>query len=78
MSRDESNKLRYTIALIAEFAKRFGIGEKHAYNYMWRFKGIEYLFTFYDVIHTLSFDEAIESMAVVCQRHGGKLSFQDV
>ena len=28
MSREESNRLKYTIALIAEFASRFGIGEK--------------------------------------------------
>ena len=30
MSREESNRLKYTIALIAEFASRFGIGEKQA------------------------------------------------
>ena len=55
MSREETNKLKYTIALIAEFAEKFGIGEKQAYNYLSRFKGLAHLFSFYDVIHTLSF-----------------------
>ena len=43
MSREENNKLKYTIALIAEFASRFGIGEKQAYNYLSRFKGLLHL-----------------------------------
>lgn len=56
MSREDSNKLKYAIALIAEFADKFGIGEKQAYNYLMRFKGLAHYFAFYDVIHTQSFD----------------------
>ena len=70
MSREETNKLKYTIALIAEFAEKFGIGEKQAYNYLSRFKGLAHLFSFYDVIHTLSFEEAIDTMVQVCSHNG--------
>ena len=73
MSREETNKLKYTIALIAGFAKKFGIGEKQAYNYLSRFKGLAHLFSFYDVIHTLSFEEAIDTMVQVCSHNGGGL-----
>lgn len=73
MSREETNKLKYTIALIAEFADRFGIGEKQAYNYLSRFKGLAHLFTFYNVIHTQSFDDAVDMMIQVCARNGGGL-----
>ena len=73
MSREESNKLKYTIALIAEFAKRFGIGEKQAYNYLSRFKGLAHLFAFYNVIHTQSFDDAVDMMIQVCAHNGGGL-----
>ena len=73
MSREETNKLKYTIALIAEFADRFGIGEKQAYNYLSRFKGLAHLFSFYDVIHTLSFEDAIDTMVQVCTHNGGGL-----
>ena len=73
MSREETNKLKYTIALIAEFADRFGIGEKQAYNYLSRFKGLAHLFAFYNVIHTQSFDDAVDMMIQVCAYNGGGL-----
>ena len=73
MSHEESNRLKYMIALIAEFAKKFGIGEKQAYNYLARFKGLEHLSAYYDVIHTLSFDDAVEAMIQVCGHNGGRL-----
>ena len=73
MSREETNKLKYTIALIAEFANRFGVGEKQAYNYLSRFKGLAHLFTFYNVIHTQSFDDAVDMMIQVCAHNGGGL-----
>ena len=73
MSREETNKLKYTIALIAEFADRFGIGEKQAYNCLSRFKGLAHLFTFYNVIHTQSFDDAVDMMIQVCAHNGGGL-----
>ena len=73
MSREETNKLKYTIALIAEFANRFSIGEKQAYNYLSRFKGLAHLFTFYNVIHTQSFDDAVDMMIQVCAHNGGGL-----
>ena len=73
MSREETNKLKYTIALIAEFADRFGIGEKQAYNYLSRFKGLAHLFTFYNVIYTQSFDDAVDRMIQVCAHNGGGL-----
>ena len=73
MSREETNKLKYTIALIAEFAYRFDIGEKQAYNYLSRFKGLAHLFAFYNVIHTQSFDDAVDMMIQVCAHNGGGL-----
>lgn len=73
MSREENNRLKYTIALIAEFASRFGIGERQAYNYLARFKGLAHLSSYYDVIHTQSFDDAVDVMVKVCGYNGGGL-----
>lgn len=78
MSREESYQLKYTIALIAEFAKKFNIGKKQAYNYLKRFKGLSYLKSFYDVLHTLSFEEAIQDISIICRRNGGELKTQGV
>lgn len=73
MSREESNRLRFTIALISEFANRFGIGDKQAFNYLSRFKGLSHLASYYDVIHTQSFDDAVDVMVQVCGHNGGGL-----
>lgn len=78
MSREETNRLKYTIALIAEFAKKFGIAQKQAFNYMQRFKGMEYLSQFYDVLHTQSFEDGIEAISIICNRNGGQLKYQGV
>ena len=75
MSREESNKLKYTIALIAEFADKFSIGKRQAYNYLKRFKGLEFLNTHYGVEHTQSFENTVEDLSIVCNRNGGKLKY---
>ena len=76
MSREETNQIRYIIALIAEFAKKFNLGQRQAYNYLKRFKGIDYLMSFYDVLHTQSFEDAIHDISIICERNGGTLKYQ--
>lgn len=77
LSREETYQLKYTIALIAEFAKKFHPGKKQAYNYIKRFNGFDYLKSFYDVLHTLSFEEAVRDISIICARNGCKLKYQD-
>ena len=76
MSREETNQIRYIIALIAEFAKKFNLGQRQAYNDLKRFKGIDYLMSFYDVLHTQSFEDAIHAITIICERNGGTLKYQ--
>ncbi len=75
MSREESNKLKFTIALIAEFATKFNIQQRQAFNYLKRFKGLDFLNEHYNVEHTQSFEDTIEDLSIVCNRHGGKLKY---
>ena len=73
MAREELNKLKYTIALIAEFAKKFNLGQRQALNYLKRYKGLDYLQAFYDVLRTKSFEETLHDVSIICQRNGGGL-----
>lgn len=73
MSRHELNILKFTIAVVTEFAKFYGISQKQAYNYLVRFKGMEHLDEFYNVLHMLSFEDNVETLAEVCQHNGGML-----
>lgn len=74
MSRTEKNKLDFTIALIAEFAATYKLKQKQAFNYLNRFKGMQFLHKHYDVLHTQSFEDVIISLAMVCRNNGGQLA----
>lgn len=73
MSKQETNILRFTIAVVTEFARFYGISQKQAYNYLVRFRGMEHLDEFYNVLHTQSFEDNVEVLAEVCQHNGGQL-----
>ena len=74
MSRTEKNKLEFTVALIAEFAAAYKLKQKQAFNYLYRFKGIQFLHKHYEVLHTQSFEDVIESLSMVCRNNGGQLA----
>ena len=65
--------IEYIIALVNEFAKRFGLTEMQAYRYIRMHKGVAFLEQNYGIIHTLDFNEAVNSVALYCRRNGGKL-----
>ena len=63
----------YIIAFVNEFAKRFDLSDRQAYNYIKHHKGVDFIEKNYGIIHTLDFNEAVESVAAYCRRSGGKL-----
>lgn len=62
--------IEYIIALVNEFAKRFGLSEKQAYRYIRVHKGVSFIEQNYGIIHTLDFNEAVESVALYCRKAG--------
>ena len=63
----------YIVSLIAAFANHYSITEVEAYSYLKRYGAIKVAHDFYDVMHTQSFDDMVQSMASYCQRKGGNL-----
>ena len=63
----------YIVALIAAFARRFSMTETEAYQYLHRYGAISVAHEYYDVMHTQSFNDMVESMASYCRRKGGQL-----
>lgn len=79
-SDDIQNSLRpgkavidYVMAAIIEFGRRHGLTIREASNYLNRFKGLDFLEEFYDVEHTLSFNDCVDDLTVVCRNNGGAL-----
>ena len=65
--------LEYIIALVNEFAKNYGLTDQQAYRYIRNHKGVTFIEENYGIIHTLDFNEAVESVALFCRRKGGDL-----
>ncbi|MBR1667584.1 MAG: DUF3791 domain-containing protein [Bacteroidaceae bacterium] len=74
MDKEQKNKLTYIIYCINAFAERFGLLPKQSYAYLKRYGGLAFVDECYPAEHTLSLEDAVADMSVVCQRNGGGLS----
>lgn len=73
MSQLDKNILEFLVALVSEFATRFSITQDKAYNYIRQYKGLDFYFKHYNVLHTLSFDDNVDDLVQVCAKNGGNL-----
>ena len=69
----DKNLIDYVMTVIVEFGRRHDLTIREASNYIRRFKGIDFLTEFYDVEHTLSFNDCVDDLTIVCQNNGGTL-----
>ena len=74
MSKNTIDKINYFVALITEFATAHQISTSQAYEYLQRYKGLDFVDRFYDVEHTFSFDNTVEDLTAYCKRMGGALA----
>lgn len=74
MSKELDNRIEYVLACIGAFAEKFKLTNKSAYNYLHRFKALDFLNNFYDVEHTQSIEDAVDDMTLICKRNGGQLA----
>lgn len=74
MARDEINLVNYIVVCISEFASRYKMKARDAYVYLAQYKGIDFLKEFYDVEHTLSFDDVMNDLVTICKKNGGMVA----
>lgn len=73
LTRTNINTINYIVACIEEFSERFKISSRDAFNYLDKFGGIKFLIENYEIEHTLSIDEAIEDITIICKNNGGSI-----
>ncbi len=71
MLEKEIKILNYIIICIDEFAKQKDIKRSEAYNYLKKYKGLEFLNECYEAEHTVSLNDAIEDLIQICKGNGG-------
>ena len=73
-NRKIKNTIEFVVSCVGAFAERFNLSNVQSYSYLHRFGGIDFLFDFYDAEHTLSIEDAVMDLQMLCAREGGKLA----
>lgn len=73
MNYEVKDKLEWTVIFVLEFGRKYGLTMRQAFNYLSRFKGIDFIDRHYGYVHTQSFASMVDDIAEYCHRHGGAL-----
>lgn len=74
MEYDIKDKIEWTVIFLTEFGKRHGLTLKQAFNYLLRYKGINFVEQHYDYLHTQSFVSAVDDLTQYCHKLGGGIA----
>ena len=65
--------IHYYVLCVGAFARQKNISYVEAFNYLYTYKGIEFLIDCYDAEHTLSLNDAVEDLTLLCINNGGSI-----
>ena len=74
MSEGMRKQIDYTVVCVNEFAKKKALHPRAAFLYLYEHKGIQFLKENYEIEHTLSIDDAIQDLEIICKNNGGDLA----
>jgi len=69
MSEAMRNMINYMVVCVNDYADRHGCGFSDSFDYLRRYKGLQFLEECYDAEHTLSLDDAMEDLESICKRN---------
>lgn len=73
MQRTVIDKIEYLILLVSEFASRSNLSEVQAYRYLSQYGALALCEKHYNIMHTLSVDDNMQTLQSYCQRKGGTI-----
>jgi len=71
---DVKDKLEWTLVFVFEFGLKHHLTMKQSFNYLSRYKGIDFISRHYGYVHTQSFASMVDDITLYCQKKGGALS----
>jgi len=74
MQSEELKKINYIVVCVNEFADTTGLSVQEAFRYLYNHKGITFLKEHYEIEHTLSLENAIDDLKIICQKNGGRIA----
>ena len=65
------SQIYYYTMCVSAFGDKKGLSPQEAFNYLYDHHGIEFLVDCYEAEHTLSLDDAVDDLTLVCKNNGG-------
>ena len=72
--RETKNRIDYTVMIVRDFADAHGLSPRQAHSYLRRYKAMDYMEQFYDVEHTLSPSDTVNTLGIISKRNGGTVA----
>lgn len=73
MPEEVRKQIYYMVVCVNEFARTKALHPRLAFQYLYGHKGIDFLKEHYEVEHTLSIEDAVEDLDIICKNNGGNL-----
>lgn len=70
---EKRKQINYAVICVSEFAHKHNLTLKEAFQFLFEHKAIEFLKENYDVEHTLSLEDVLNDMLMICNKNGGVL-----
>ena len=70
---EERKQINYTVACVSEFARRHELKLREAFQFLFEYKALEFLKENYDIEHTLSLEDTLDDLLMICEKNGGML-----
>ncbi len=68
MMSEERKMINYIVSCVTEFGRHYHLSMKDSFQYLYQYKGIEFLKEHYDIEHTLSYHEVLDDIQLICKK----------
>jgi hypothetical protein len=69
----ESKRIQYYVMCVSAFSDKKNLNQRDAFNYLYNHTGIDFLIDCYEAEHTLSLNDAVDDLTMVCKNNGGSI-----
>ena len=72
--RVTKNRIDYVVMLVRDFGSVHRLTPRQAHNYLRHYRALDYVKEFYDVEHTLSPEDTLNTLDIIAKRNGGRIA----
>ena len=73
MSKSVIDRIEYLVLLVAEFARLNKLSEVQSYRYLQQYGALTLCEKHYNIMHTLSVEDNLQTLQEYCKKKGGNL-----